>query len=469
MTTERFAALAATDPLAAEAVIKSIQKKLWTPHSGGQARVIDSEARFRILRAGRRWGKTQLAAHEIIMRAVAKPGAMIWWVSQSDKTVRRGYRAVLKQLPRELLRKDPPSERANDRILDFVNGTTVEFYTAGTPDALAGEGVDFLVVDEAALIQEDVWFQLLRPTLSDTQGDALIISTPRGRNWFWKLALRGDDPANRMYESFHFVSTDSPFMDQEEVDDAQDTLPDLLFRQEYLAEFLQNAASIFTIDDDNVKGLSEPEGHVVLGIDLAKKADWTVISGCNAETRMPCVYERMNQTSWPIIEEFIKDLHDSLLRDPNVTNVTVAIDSTGLGDVVHDHLDDMGMDVVPVNFGSGLQKERMVRLLAAELEHHRAFIVPEMVEEFEHYEYEIMPATGRYKFEASIGHDDMVSAKMLEMWAIVHEAPPDVRVWDPPDELSPEERAIQAVRELAPPDSTAQIMANPAAWTSHRG
>jgi hypothetical protein len=462
-TTEHLEALLQTDPGEAQRLIRSVQKKLWVPHDG-QREVIDSEARFRILRAGRRWGKTQLAAHEVIMAALEKPNQMVWWVSVSDKSVRRGYRHTLAQLPYELLAKEPPSETANDRILRFNNGSQIEFYTSGTPDSLAGEGVNFLVMDEAALIDGNVWYQLLRPTLSDTHGRALIISTPRGRNWFWQMVRRAESNPGATYASFHYPSVTSPYMDPDELEDAKQTLPDLMYRSEYLAEFVANAASMFTVTDETIRPLHAPRGHVVLGIDLAKKQDWTVITGCNSESRAPCVFERMNQVSWPIQEELIIQTVRDLENDPLVDGVTCVIDSTGVGDVVFDHLEDQGLDVVPVNFGSGLQKERMVRLLAADMEHERAFIVPEMVEEFEHYEYNISETTGRYKFEASIGHDDMVSAKLLEHWGVIYEGPPDVNVWDPLED------ALEAVEEAVPivRDSPADIMRRPEAWNSFR-
>lgn len=457
-TDSRLAALEQADPAEASRVLRAVKKKLWVPHEHQQA-VIQSKARFRLLRAGRRWGKTELAAHELVMAAILNPGSMVWWVSNSDKNVRRGYRKVLAQLPRDLLSHTPPSENANDRILRFKNGSQIEMYTAGTPDSLAGEGVNFLVIDEAALIDETVWYQLLRPTLSDTHGRALIISTPRGRNWFWKLCHRGLQGG--MYESFHFPSSSSPFTDDEEIEDARDTLPDLIFRQEYMAEFVANAASMFTVTDDIVTFLHPPEGQVVLGIDLAKKADWTVIRGVNASTRLPCFFHRMNEVSWPIQEEMILETYKDLMSDPAVDGVTIVVDSTGVGDVVFDHLEDAGLDVVPVNFGQGLQKERMVRLLAADIEHKRAFVLPEEVEEYEHYEYTISETTGRFKFEASIGHDDMVSAGLLANWGVVHEAPPDIKTWDPMDEV------VEAVKEtVVEPDSRTDLMNRPEVWSS---
>lgn len=474
---EAWHALRESDPGAAALVLEELRKNVFVPHEGGQAEVMESLARFRVLRAGRRWGKTQLAAHEVINAAVSKPNQMVWWVANTDKNVRRGYRAVKKQVPRMLLEKDPPSDGANDRILLFKNGSSIEFYTAGTPGALAGEGVDFVVIDEAALIPEDVWFQLIRPTLSDTGGRALLISTPRGRNWFYRLWMKGQS-SNGLYESWHFKTSDSPYIPDEEVEDARDSLPAILFDQEYLAEFVATAASMFTLEGETPggqawtavrPGLVAPYGWVTIGVDLAKKQDFTVISGVNTESGEPCIYERFNEVSWPVQERHIQGIVEDLHDDPAVEGVTIAVDSTGVGDVVFDHLEEMGLDVVPINFASGNVKERMVRLLASDLEHGRAFIIEEMRGEFETYEYEITP-NGRYKFEAPEGmHDDKVAAKLLEHWAVVNEAPPGVRAFDPAelqeDELAAyeedEEVAVdtgEAEVQVAVPDSARDIM-----------
>jgi phage FluMu gp28-like protein len=474
---DAWKALLEVQPGQADHVLSQLRKAVFVPHDGGQQEVMDSETRFRVLRAGRRWGKTELAAHEVIVAALSKPNQMVWWVANSDKNVRRGYRKVKSQLPRMLLAKDPPSDAANDRILSFNNGSQIEFYTAGTPDSLAGEGVDFVVMDEAALIPENVWFQLVRPTLSDKGGRALIISTPRGRNWFYQVWQRGQD-GHKAYESWHFPSSNNPLIDLDEVDDARASLPDLLFQQEYLANFVDNAASIFTLQGERQDGtewsavragLVPPQGWVTLGIDLAKKEDFTVISGCNSETREPCILERYNEVSWPIQEEYIVDIVRGLQADPAVEGLTVVVDSTGIGDVVFDHLEDRGLDVIPVNFASGHQKERMVRLLAADLEHGRAFVTEEERKEFEHYEYEITK-NGRYTFSAPPGqHDDMVAAKMLQNWGVVHEAPPGVQVMNPadpdPEDLvwdEPEEPEGQVT--TVTPDSTRSIALRPDAW-----
>ena len=470
MTTARndsaWESLVQANPTKAGALLSDLRKKLWVPHDGGQREVVHSATRFRILRAGRRWGKTELACHESLMAALQADDQMVWWIANNDRTVRRGYRKMLTQIPRDLLSADPPSDRANDRVLQFTNGSRIEFYTAGTPDALIGEGVNFVVVDEAATIPENIWSQRVRPTLVDANGRALIISTPRGRNWFFRLWNRGQEERHSEYESWHYTSYDNPHIPDAEIDELIATEPDIIARQEYLAEFVANAASMFTLKDEVVvEGLQPPEGWVVIGIDLAKKEDFTVIDGVNADTKLPCYFERMNSTSWPVQEDAIVEAHHMLMADSAVEGVTIGIDSTGVGDVVFDHLEDRGLDVVPINFSGGTvtQKERMVRLLASDLENKEAFIHENQRDEFQEYEYRISP-NGRYQFEATSGHDDKVSAKLIQHWILNHEAPPSVQISsDVPDPVEDGLVEETIVRRDRPVD----VMNRPDAWTGH--
>lgn len=456
---ERFSGLAAADPGDAGDVLEEVKRKAFRPHGGGQLDIMRSEARFRIVRAGRRWGKTEVAAHEVINAALSKPGSVNWWVANRWKNTRRGYRKVLAQLPKALLSKAPPADTSSELILRFKNGSVIEFYSGESPDSLAGEGVDFAVIDEAALIREHVWYQLIRPTLMDTNGRALMISTPRGRNWFWKLWQRGAR-ADGTYESFHFRQSDNPYIPAEETEEARESLPTVIFEQEIMAEFVSNAASIFSVPDTAIiPTLGEPSGHVVLGIDLAKKEDFTVLTAARAHDRMPVYHDRFQDVSWNVQRDIIVDTVRSLERNRRVDTVTTLIDSTGVGDVVFDHLEEAGLDVIPMNFGAGRWKEQAVRLLGADLEHGRAFILEEQVPEFESYEYEITPA-GRYKFEAASGHDDEVSAELLKHWGLVHEGPPDARIVEP--EPEPEGQVEEGVLVA---DSPAELMARDEVWS----
>jgi hypothetical protein len=455
---EQWAALAAADPAAAQRVLRNVMKSLVVPHGGGQMDVVRSQARFKVVRAGRRWGKTKLAARELILRAVANPDSMNWWAANTYKNVRRGYREVLRQIPRQLLAKQPPPPTSNELIIELKNGAIIEFYSGMNPDAMAGEGVDYVVVDEAALQAEHVWNQTIRPALMDTGGAAMLISTPRGRNWFWKLWQLGQKPAGP-YESWHFTTADSPYVAEEELDDIKASLPERLYKQEVLAEFLTLADTIFNLEkavitDDWHSNM--PNGHVTMGVDLAKHQDWTVIRATRPDGQ-PVWYERFQKMSWPEQREHITDAADSLM-ELGADSLTIGLDTTGLGDVIFDDLDEAGYDVEPIKF-SNQWKHQAVKLLGADIEQRRVILLEEQLPEFEAFEYAITPS-GNMTYQAPEGqHDDQVTATMIENWVRKHGSPGEVHI-DSLEDLEAEEEAVEIVAR-----SAADLMEDPAVWT----
>lgn len=465
---ERTRELAKNDPAAFAAARDRLRRGYFRPHAGGQENILASEARFRTLAAGRRWGKTKVAAHEIIRRA-RKPNQMIWWVANTYKNVSRGYREVVNQLPSSWLAKPAPAYTSTSKILQLKNGTMIEFYSGGSPDALAGEGVNFVVVDEAALIPDNVWQQLIRPTLMDTGGEAFIISTPRGHNWFWEQWKLGQE-GKPGYESWRFPQTANPYVDLSETEAAEEELPTIIFRQEIMAEFLAAGASIFGLglerDGSVIDEIVEPLGNVFVGIDLAKKQDFTVITADREHDGMPCYFERFQDLDWPTQQNRIAYAIQELENTPGVEGVTALIDSTGIGDVVYDNLTAAGVEVTPIQFTNN-SKEQMARLLAADLEHGRARILGDMREEFESFEFTLTPS-GRYQFEAASGHDDMVAAKMLAHWGRVHEGGQGIEIVTiDRDDLDAEARLRETILDpvrFATPDSVEDIMRRPEAW-----
>jgi hypothetical protein len=460
--------LAKNDPAAFIAARERLRQKRFRAHAGGQENILRSEARFRTLAAGRRWGKTKVAAHEIVRRA-RKDKQMLWWVANTYKNVSRGYREVVAQLPSSWLAKPAPAYTSTTKILQLKNGTMIEFYSGGSPDALAGEGVDFVVVDEAALIPDNVWQQSIRPTLMDTGGEAFIISTPRGHNWFWEMWKLGQQ-GKAGYESWRFAQTANPYVPQAETDAAENELPTIIFKQEIMAEFLAAGASIFGMglerSDSVVDEIVEPRGNIFVGIDLAKKQDFTVITADREIDGMPCYYERFQELDWPTQQNRIGAAIAELEDTPGVESVTALLDSTGIGDVVYDNLTAAGVDVMPVQF-TNQSKEQMARLLAADMEHGRARILADMREEFESYEFTLTPS-GRYQFEAASGHDDMVAAKMLSHWGRIHEGGANLEITgidrDDPEAEAALRDVILAAIPMPEPDSLFDIMQRPDAW-----
>lgn len=465
---EGFEALAEADRGAAGRLLREVKRRALVPHAG-QQQVLSSNARFKVIRAGRRWGKTKLAARELIREAIQNPGTVNWWVANRWRNTRRGYKEVLKQLPPQLLAKPAPAETSNELTLYLKNGSSIEFYSGESPDSLAGAGVNFVVVDEAALGRFGdgaVWHQLIRPTLMDTNGRAMLISTPRGKNYFHDLWYRGQDPEVPDTESWWFPQSSNPYIPAEETEAARLDLPDVIFRQEIMAEFVSAAASIFEVGDGIVvPGIVDPEGTVFMGVDLAKKEDFTVIDAVREHDRLPVYHDRFNSVSWPDQKDAILVARDTIM-EAGAEHVVVAIDGTGIGDYMVDELELEDIDLVPIKF-SNAWKLKAVKDLGAALAQRQAFILEEQRSEFESYEYEISDA-GNYTFQAGVGHDDEVSAKLLQHWVLTHEGAPDVvevswagiEGYDDEDDEEP-----KGPPEPLVPDTPAEIMARPEAWS----
>lgn len=437
MSESAFEALLASDPGKAKAMLERLAPFVVKPHTAQQP-VVRSPARFKVLNCGRRWGKTKIGVKLLLDQAKSKPNSLVWWVAPTYRVVKRGYRECLRQLPRDYLTHDPPPDTNFDAgrpvVLKLKNGANIEFYSAERPGGMLGEGVDFVVEDEAATIPSNVWEQIIRPTLADKQGGAVLISTPRGRNWFYKRWLSGQDKGNSEWDSWTFPSWTNPYLPDEEIEAMRKELPALVFAQEVEAKFLAAGSSVFRWDersvqydailDNNMIEDTPPQGHVFMGVDLAKTTDYTVFWGTRETDSRNCYFERLNSVSWPEQKRRLKRAVRSLYK-AGATAVTLVMDSTGVGDPIVEDMEEAGYDVVPINFTTW--KNKMVMLFAKDLEEQRSFILEDgQLVEFENYAMNMTNA-GRITYGAPEGeHDDAVSAKILSHWGLVNEGAPNV-------------------------------------------
>ena len=215
------------------------------PLHQGQEQVWTSRARFKVLAAGRRWGKSRLGAALCLAELVE--GRRAWWVSPTYPIAEIGWRSI-----KELARQVPGIViHEGDRQATFQRGF-IQVKSADNSTGLRGEGLDLLIIDEAAHIRNlpEVWEQALRPSLSDRKGRALFISTPKGFNHFFELYKRGEDGGE--WAAFHFPSVSNPFLDPAEIQAARLDLPALVAKQEYDAEFVQLAGALFKREYFNI-------------------------------------------------------------------------------------------------------------------------------------------------------------------------------------------------------------------------
>jgi len=200
--------------------------------------------RFRVVNCGRRFGKTTEACEEIKGKALGKP-TRICYIAPTYQQARD---IAWEQLKRELL---PITIQANESRLELRTRTQSEgesiVFLRGweSVETLRGQQFDFLVIDEVASMRNFWmnWQEVLRPTLTDTKGEVLFISTPKGFNHFYDLYnLEGKD---KDYKSFHFTTYDNPYIPKEEVDKARLELTEDRFAQEYLADFRKTEGLVY--------------------------------------------------------------------------------------------------------------------------------------------------------------------------------------------------------------------------------
>jgi len=170
-----------------------------------------------------------------LLQAASIPNSQCWYVTSSYRAAKQIIWEVLKQilLPTGFVAKVNESEL----LLRLNNGSRIQLKGADNSDALRGVGLDFLVVDEAAYVDEKVWKEVLRPTLSDTGGSALFISSPSGRDWFYKLWLLGRDPEFPEWASWQYTTIDGGNVPEAEIEAARRDLDERTFQQEYEARF----------------------------------------------------------------------------------------------------------------------------------------------------------------------------------------------------------------------------------------
>jgi hypothetical protein len=238
------------------------------PLSEGQKAITQSNHRFRVAICGRRWGKTYLSIRELAKHA-RFPNKKLFYVAP---TYRMAKQIVWDKLKYRLMDLNwVAKSNESDLSLTLVNGSIIYLRGADNYDSLRGVGLDFLVMDEFAMIDSKAWTEVLRPTLSDTGGSALFISTPMGQgNWAYDLYQRPlEDPEN--WSSWQFSSISGGRIPQEEIEQAQRDLDARTFRQEYLASFETFAGRIYYAFDRarNVKPWTQPIPDVVyIGIDF---------------------------------------------------------------------------------------------------------------------------------------------------------------------------------------------------------
>jgi hypothetical protein len=393
----------------------------YAPHPGQQL-VHDSNAPRRVLAAGTRWGKSRAAAMEALAACMEPRDRSYGWVcAPTYELADKVYREIA-LVAAERLRHRLVLLRESDKRLvvrNLAGGTSeIRAKSADNPVSLLGEGLDWVIVDEAARLKPAIWEGHLSQRLLDKRGWALLISTPKGKGWFYDAFRRGqgDDPD---YESWNAPSWENPYLDRSVIEAERERLPERVFLQELGGQFLEGAGQVFRNVRDVATGQWQdpvPGELYYGGLDLAKVEDYTVLVFAN--TRREVVFaDRFHRLDWALQVERIKAAVDRYGG-----SVIVTVDSTGKGEPVYEQLRMAGLACRAYPF-TARSKADLINNLAMMIEREeitlpRPDLWPIGIDELESFEYAITDA-GNVKTGAPSGcHDDTVVALALAVWRL---------------------------------------------------
>jgi len=367
------------------------------------------------------------AAYRVIQKALQKPDSVNWVIAPTFTATMLLWRKVIKFLPEELIEEINRSES----VIYLVNGAEIWAKSAERPEGLRGEGLDFIVMDEAAFIKPDVWSYILRPALSDKKGGALIIGTPAGLNYYYDLFMRGI-PESETYDvewsSFNCSSWDNPILDRKELEELKRTLPPMAYLQEIEAQFIDSTGIVFT----GIPGCIREGWYIdpiwdhlyLIGVDLAKYNDYTVITVFDVSENTVVYWERFNQIDWSVQKERIREVAKVY------NNPQVVMDSTGVGDPIAEDLMNSGMNVLPFKFNTKT-KPLLVQKLIFMINNYKITFpkIEELVDELQRFTF-TLGKDGKFHYAAPLGkHDDTVMSLALAVYYYDHVIP-SVDDWD---------------------------------------
>jgi predicted phage terminase large subunit-like protein len=255
-----------------------------------QQTVYNSPVRFKVVAAGRRCGKSRLAAWLLIINALQAKSGHVFYVAPTQGQARDIMWGLLLELAHPII----SSSHVNNMQIKLINGASISLKGSDRPDTMRGVSLKYLVLDEYADMKPSVWEEVLRPALADQKGECLFIGTPKGRNHFYELykyAELSDDPT---YAAWHFTSYDNPLLDSNEIDTAKNSMSSYAFRQEFMASFEALGSEIFKEQWVKFNNEEPDEGEYYIAVDLAGFADVAVAT--KAKTR------KLDQTAIAIVK-----------------------------------------------------------------------------------------------------------------------------------------------------------------------
>lgn len=377
------------------------------PLHPAQVQVAKGASRFNTVACGRRWGKTKLGQHRLFETALT--GKPVAWFSPTYKMLADVFREM-----RQTLHPLTFAINAQEHRIQTVNGGVIDMWSLDQPDSARGRKYARIVIDEAGMIAKlgEAWQAVIRPTLTDYRGDAWLLSTPKGRNFFWQCFEKGNDPALEDWRCWQMPTTANPFIDPAEVEQARKELPDRIFRQEYLAEFLEDGGGVFRFVAESATATAQdraiPGHQYVIGADWGRSNDYTVFTVIDLTTKEVVLVDRSNQVEYSLQRSRLAGLNEKFRPSLIVAEVNA------MGQPIVEQLQRDGLPVWGFTT-TNATKAKAVDDLALAFEQGSIRIISDsmLIAELQAFEGERLPS-GLIRYAAPEGmHDDCVMSLLM--------------------------------------------------------
>jgi hypothetical protein len=374
-----------------------------------QLQIFHSNKRFKIVAAGRRFGKSYLSAWILLIKAIQSTNKDVYYIAPTFQQAKDIMWSLLKDLGRDLIAQ----AHENTATLTLINGRKIYLKGSDRESTLRGAGLAYVVMDEMANIKPVVWEQIIRPTLADIKGGCLMIGTPAAKNHFFDLykdALEDDE-----WDAFQFNSTDNPFLPPEEIEAARKNMSSMAFRQEFEASFETGSGGIFK--EDWFKVDDEPEeGNFVIAVDPAgyeaiekernlkrSRLDETAIAIVKIDRDKWWVKDILHGR-WNIKETAKKILKSAMTVEAS----TVGIETGSLRNAILPYLEDemrtegKWVSIAELRHGGKKKNDRITWALQGRMEHGQITFNPD--KDWKAFTNQMMDFPNR------LAHDDLLDA-----------------------------------------------------------
>ena len=379
-----------------------IEVELYKPHPKQQEihkSIINDDAFYYVLNIGRQFGKTALLENQALFWLINEEKIIIGWVSPIRSQSKKSFMAILDAV------KDIPifkGKNESELVIYFNNGSRIEFYSAEQEDGIRGKTFHYLICDEFAFFKEDVWKYILRATILVKGRKCILSSTPKGKNHFFEMYNKAY--TNERYIHFKGTSEENPYTNFEELEDTKKETPEMVWKQEYLAEFI-DSASVFRNVDNCINNNPRYSNTYYIGIDIGFQKDYSVVTIMNDYNEMVeqnSINECTTSEVKSLIMKALKKYPDSIAY--------IELNNQGIA-IYHDLIEEHGLEgqLIGVNT-TAKTKPLFINNFIKNFSEGTISILDknDLKTELDAYIFKVTK-TGVLQFEASSGfHDDKV-------------------------------------------------------------